>query len=244
MRIPGLVHAMRLCLFVLPLLGAAGAPVGASEDSRLYLSWHAPYGLPGATSDLTIACGDTLAEDTLYLCCDPGTDSKTFNGFSAVLYFRAALGDTLGPYWHFGQGMKGLRRIRALFDADSSAGLAAPWPSGGFGAINYDSSPGAGHLQMVFAVPPSLTGSVRYGQRYCLARLLFRRPPSAISGCGQPVCIEWTKAALAFAYGYEPEVSVGDRYASLNSPDGAVCKTYRGRAVPPVWKPKDGSLPR
>jgi hypothetical protein len=234
------LHALILAL--LTLVAGAGR-VMASEESRIFLSWHAPYGQPGATSDLTVACGDTMQEDTLYLCCDPGSDSKTFNGFEARLFFRAALGDTLGPYWSFGTGMKGLRNIRAVFQADSTDGLPSPWGAGGFGAINYDGSRGAGDLKMIFAVPPQMTGSTAFGKRYCFARLMFRRPPTRLARCHQPVCIEWSTATLAFSYGVEAQVARGERFATVNSPDGSVCSSFRGHAPPPVWKPKDGRRP-
>jgi hypothetical protein len=52
------------------------------------------------------------------------------------------------------------------------------------------------------------------------------------------VCIEWSTATLSFTYGVEVEVTRGERFATLNSPDGAVCAPFRGRKPPAVWKPK------
>src|SRR5262245_47285481 len=116
-------------------------------EARLYLTWHAPFGQPGATDQLTAACGDTTAKDTLYMCFDPGTDADHFQSFTATVYFWATAGDTLDPHWSFGEG-RDFKRLQVQFAPDSVAGAEPAWPTSAFAAAGYNSSVGSGKLRM------------------------------------------------------------------------------------------------
>ena len=215
--------------------------VRASDDTLLYLTWHAPYGTPGATTDLAAAWGDTTSEDTLYLTCDVGTDSESFNGFMATLLLHAQIGDTLAPHWRFGHGMHDLKNVRPLWSTDSIPGARVPWMGLGgkksVGAIHYDYSSGTGTLKMTFAVGAGFSKPLKFGDRYCLARLLFRRPSADEADARRPICIEWATSTLSFWFGFDPVVTRGARFVTWNSPDGQVCEPFRAPLRVRAWKP-------
>jgi hypothetical protein len=225
--------------FAAALAMSAFAPgARASDQTQFYLSWHAPFGAPGATTDLSEACGDTTREDTLCITCDVGTDAPNLDGFTSTLLFHAQIGDTLGAHWRFGRGHQDLRNVRALWSTDSTLEQLPPWKGlPGFGGLDYDYSSGTGTLRILFAVPMGRSQPIKYGDRVCLARLLIRRPPSGVPECGRPLCIEWTTGTLALLPGYEPKTTRGARFVTLNSPGGAPCEPFRGPARVRPWKP-------
>jgi len=213
----------------------------ASSESKIYLSWHAPYGAPRASSTLTVACGDTTRVDTLYMTCDIGTDSPTFLGFQAILTFHLLAGDTLGPSWDFGNETTSPRGVRAIWEADSSLVVRPPWGGvQGQGAIYYVHTRLTGSLRMGFAIPIDQALPVHFADRVLLARVLFQHP-AAGTGCDQPVCIAWDWAGLSFAAAWESEITSGDRFVSWNSPGGRVCAPFSSARAPRPWKPPGGS---
>jgi hypothetical protein len=234
----------RLALPLLVALGSWAAPALAGtetpEAARIFLSWHAPYGMPGASSNLNLAPGDTTREDTLYLTCDPGVEAPGLIATTCVLTIRAAAGDTLGPYWRFGRGTRDLRNVRVTFAADSASALLVPWKLGarGAGGVGYDYSSASGTLMVIGAVGSAWADSMRPGTRYVLARTLFRHPPAEVAGTGRPVCVEWSQAKLNLHGQRDLIIERGDRFASWNSPGCEVCRPYRGPSVPKAWKPK------
>jgi len=234
----------RLVLPLLVALGFCAAPALAGTETpgagRIFLSWHAPYGMPGASNNLSLAPGDTTREDILYLTCDPGMEAPGLIATTCVLTVRAAPGDTLGPYWGFGRGTGDPRDIRATFAPDSADALPVPWKRGaaGAGGVRYYYSRESGTLTLVGAVGSAWADSMRPGARYMLARILFRRPPAEIAGAGRPVCVEWTKAELDLLGERKLILERGDRFASWNSPACGVCGPYRGPSAPKAWKPK------
>ena len=218
-------------------LAMVASPALASSESQIYLSWHAPYGAPGATRELAAACGDTSATDTLFLSCDVGTDSPTFLGFTGMLSVHAAPGDTLGPSWRLGKDSHAPRGVSAIWVQDPDHGIVAPWgATPGFGAIYYDESREAGSLQLIFAVPANTAPPIKIGTRFVLARLVFRRPPAG-PACDRPVCIEWERATLSVMVTWDIDVSTGDRFVSWNSPGGGLCEGFGHAVRPKAWKP-------
>jgi hypothetical protein len=205
---------------------------------QLYLTWRAPYGEPGATTDLSAAWGDSTREDTLYLCCDIGTDAESFNGVTAKLLLHPAIGDTLEEHWRFGRGMDDLKGVRALWSTDSIPGARVPWKGlPHLGALHYDYTSGVGTLQMTFAIPAGLSRSFKYGDRLCIARLLFRRPPAGDLLARRPICIEWASSVLSLWFGYDPEVTSGERFVTWNAPGGGTCEPFRAPVRVRPWKP-------
>lgn len=244
----GMNRALRPLAFLLVVLGAvlwswtsqAGPSVESTNPAaRIYLSWHAPYGLPGAASNLTLAAGDTTREDTLYLTCEPATDSPMLRALTANLMVHAPAGDTLAPFWQFAKGGKEPRNVRLRSTRDSTVKLAVPWSEGdGVGAIGYDYSGADGRMAVLVAVPSTRADTIRAGTRYLLGRLLFRRPPAGLAGIGRPACIEWSRAKLALTAGRDLVIERGDRFASWNSPGCAACQRFRGPLAPKTWMPR------
>ena len=246
-RWPVVQGMKRLVLALLTVaLGPWAAPALAGDETpeaaRIFLSWHAPYGMPGASSNLNLAPGDTTREDILYLTCDPGDDAPGLVATTCVLMLRPAPGDTLGPYWRFGYGTMNLRNLRAKFAPDSATTFPVPWKrgvpgTGGVGYYYYDESGSAG-MVAIAAVGSARADSMRPGTRYVLARILFRRPSAEVAGTTRPVCIEWMKVTLNLVGERSLIIERGDRFASWNSPASEVCRPYRGPSAPKAWKPK------
>ena len=212
-----------------------------APDARLYLTWHAPFGQPGATDQIMAACGDTTAKDTLYMCFDPGRDVDHFQSLTATLYFWAAGGDTLDPHWKFGEG-RSFRRLEVQFAPGGVPGAEPAWPASTFAASGYGSTRASGKLLILAAGPAGQGWPLKGGQPYVAARLLVPRPAARSRGCDRPVCIEWSLALLGLGGGQLPEVKSGQRFVSWNSRGGKVCAPMREFAAPPPWQPKQ-SLP-
>ena len=239
MRILSVVAAAGLGLGLAVVLAAPAAR--ASSETRIHLSWHAPYGTPRATSTLTVACGDTASVDTLYMTCDVGTDAPSFLGFQAALSIHAQAGDSLGPYWLFGQESRTPSRVRAIWNADSGLIGRPPWGNvHGQGVLYYEHTRLAGSLQMAFAIPIDSALAVHLADRVVLARVLFPHPAPG-PGCAQPVCIEWAWSRLSFATAWDTEVTSGERFVSWNSPAGTACAPLRSARAPRPWKPSGGA---
>jgi len=218
---------------------AAGAETGAPEAGRLLLSWHAPYGMPGATSDLTLAPGDTTAQDTLYLTCVLAVDVPRLAAMTGLLTIHAAAGDTLAPYWQFGHE-RALPNVTVQSRPDSGTAYPVPWRKGAIGVrtATYDGSGVKGYLAVIVAVGSAYADSMRAGVPYVLTRLLFRHPAAALAGSSRPVCVEWSNAKLNPLNQPAIVIERGDRFASWNSPGCAVCGAHRGPLAPATWKPR------
>lgn len=219
---------------ILPGSGWCGAP-------RIYLSWRAPYGSPGASDTLTTACGRGGEKDTLYLTFETGEDSGGYFGTEAVLYFRAPVGDTLGPHWWFDR-----KNLEVQFVADSVPGCVMPWQSTiSMMTSFYDRSPGSGRLRLSNIRPISLPVVVRDSVPYFYARILIPRPRADVPRCDQPICVEWFIAEVCTdttATAQKFSGPGGNRFISWNSPNGEVCSSFRSLAPAtaraPAAKPK------
>ncbi len=225
----------KLCL--LPLLSSTvWFSTAWGADPQLFLSWRAPYGSPRAAESVTAACGDTATADTLYLTYLTGRDSQFFVGVEATVYFRAATGDTLGPFWQFDKGSDGLH---VEFNADSVPGCTRPWKGGtGFGGQVYDRTAGSGRLRLFNVLPIGQPVPVRDSTLYLLARFLLRHPPARLPRCDQPICIEWATGELVLDSTAVTKASRGgSRFVAWNSPKGPVCSPFRPQGPEP-WKPK------
>jgi hypothetical protein len=219
-------------------LALFAAPAAAYE-ARLYVTWKAPYGMPGAQENLTVAC-DGAGEDTLYLSFDPGRASPTMLGISGTVYFHAAEDDTLGRYWQIeDMNVKG-SPVRVVFEADSSRGFTTPFLSPGAGQGRYDYVAGSGRLRMIWAVAANAASAVEAGHVYGWARVILKHPAAGQGGCGQPMCVEWHAATLAVGASDVFDANGGPRWASINSPGAKVCGTYRSSYASRTWKPKSG----
>ncbi|HEY3216562.1 MAG TPA: hypothetical protein VGK93_08730 [Candidatus Eisenbacteria bacterium] len=216
-------------LILTATLASAGAP-------RLYLSWHAPYGAARASDTLSVTAGTEGGQDTLYLTFETGTHSEQFVGIEGTLYFRAPVGDTLGPHWRAGD-----ENIQAQFTTDSVPGCTRPWRGAQALSFNfYDYTSGSGRLRLSHVRPRTRPVTVRDSVPYLYARLLLARPPAGLPRSDQPMCIEWATAEFLMdtTGGPEPPVAAGrggHPLVSLNSRGGAVCSA--SMPEPPA-KPK------
>lgn len=210
---------MRTLLTTLLLL--CGASFARADDPRIYLSWGAANGLPGASGSLTRTCGDTTRVDTLYLSFDPGRACSTFVGMTATVWFRALDGDSLGPLWQSAGGRTLPYGMTVEFSRVAASGYPFPWSAFGIGHPAYG-KPGsnASRLRLIWAVMPENGSIVEAGKLYGLARVLMRRPAAGSPGCEQPVCVEWTEATMAYRPGDEPSVSTGVRFVGINAAGG------------------------
>jgi hypothetical protein len=208
-----------------------------ADAAQLYLSWGAPWGSRRARRSRLPACADSTAEDTLYLSFMPGRAAQRFTGFTAQLFLRATGADTLGTWWHMeSKGGANAGNLRAEWAAAPDFGWRQPFPVSGQGFALLDRTPGAVRLRMVFAVPADAAGPVAADSTYALCRIIFKhRPERRLAGCGQPVCIEWASATLAFGPKDEPRVGRGERFASYGGPQ-ALCEPFKGPRVE-AWKP-------
>lgn len=212
-----------------------------AEKALLFLTWNAPYGMRGAR-DTRPARVKAAGIDTLYLAFMPGRASDSFNGFTADLIFRAAPGDTLGPWWHMEKTGENAGALMAQFGPDASFPQRQPWKVAGQGFVKLDRTPTTAKLRMVFAVPNGEGAALKADSVYTLARVLLKHERD-LPGRTQPVCVEWGTAGLAFRLKDEPQVKRGERFVGYASRDGGVCSAYRGRIEP--WRPgKPGAKPK
>jgi hypothetical protein len=230
----GMRSILRRALVVL-LLGFLPKSAAAGEP-RMFLTWHAPYGLPGASDSLTRLPGDTTAVDTLYLSFDPGRSSSTYIGMTASVDFRGtnprALGDSLSPAWNPAAGSTPPRLMKVEFPLDPPAACPFPWQGSGFSIIGYKRSPHTGQLRLVYAMPQDAAAVVDSGRVYTFARLVLRRPAVAAWG-RQALCIEWARGSFAYSAGDEPTFDHGGhRFVSVNSPGGEICGPWREPEAP------------
>lgn len=210
---------------------------------RLYLSWGAPWGRPGATDRLRSACDDTLRVDTLWLCFDPGRNNPTYLGFIATLYVRPVEGDTLGSFWHLERGGENHRGMLAQYGPDSSFVLPQPWTTETTGTIFYDHTPSSGRIRLVCAIPRHMAGPVDSGRVYCLGRLLFRARRPDLAGCDRPACIEWGNAQLSYGRADTFTATLGERFVSWNAGAKDVCAPYRRKPAIAVETKRKGEKP-
>lgn len=264
MRRVHLPMRLRFLLVLLCLLGvpAAGHADPASSESRIFLSWHAPYGTPGATDLLQFTPGDTTREDTLYLVAEPGTDSKTTYGYKATLYFRTVGNDTLSPYWRMGESSDMGKLVKTHMQREDTLGLSpigpqvfsAPnlkvecnwdpklalptaWPRGNaISLFRCDWTRYSCRVRIGFVVPSDHLFTVEYGKRYTVGRVILRRPAADVPNAAQPICVEWGIMSTTYGTDDDRETVRGDRWVAINSRDA--CAEHIRTVTPPAWKPK------
>jgi hypothetical protein len=218
--------------------GRVADSTDAGAPGRIYLSWGAGYGLPGAAASLARACGDTTRTDTLYLSFDPGRACSTYVGMTATVWFRSLDGDSLGPIWRSPGGMSLPLGMKVEFPRDSTSAHPFPWAGYGIGFPGY-ARPGsnAGRLRLVWAVGPLDGARVEPGRLYGLARILLRRPAAGTPGCTQPVCVEWSEGTMAYRTSEEPVVSAGARFVGINAAGGEFSCSTAPPSVAPTTRP-------
>jgi len=202
--------------------------------ARLYLTWDAPWGLPRASSVKRPRSHDPRSADTLWLSMLPGRTGPGFLGFTAEVYFHAAAGDTLGPWWHLERGALNGGEISIECGPDPTIPLRQPWRYSGTVISKLDHTPSSARLRILFAVPYTDAVPVKPDSVYALCRVVLHHH-RALPGCSQPVCVEWADCELDYWLKDTPTASLGERFVSYAA-DTAVCAAFEppatGAAVP------------
>ena len=144
--------------------------------------------------------------------------------FGAELYFRAAPGDTLGPWWHMNGDGQNKGALSADFGPDGSFPQRQPWAASGFGAIRMYRTAASARVSLIFAVPHTGAVPINADSVYTLCRVMLRHH-RVLPGCSQPVCVEWASAGLGYGLKDEPTVNRGERFVSYAS-DESVCESF------------------
>jgi hypothetical protein len=208
-------------------------PARREGHPRVFLSWDAPWGMPRARDTVMVACDDTTRADTLYLTFDPGQDLAELLGIDASLTFRAAPGDSLGPFWDLSRRGVNPWNLRIEFD-EPPAGVESPWQVSGMGAPGYKLGRDSGRLDLTYFINASMAAPVAAGTRYFFARVMIRERRPYLRGCKQPVCVELNRMIVSYSGGRR-WMTTGERFVSWNSPGGHVCDTFR--LLPPEPEP-------
>jgi hypothetical protein len=230
--------ALALVAVLTPLAMPGSARAG---DPTLYLSWHAPHGMPRASDRLTTRCDDTTRVDTLWLSFDPGEDAAKFYGMFARLRFHPAEGDTLGPFWHFKTGAANQKNLAIEF-AGEDFPLAPGWVAQGMGAPSYEFNASVGTLDLIYAVREADAAPIQGGKRYAFSRVLFKHRRAGLAGCMAPTCIEWALGRLGNGQ-VDRHVTAGPRFVTWNG-SGRVCDTWRAAERPKAWTPPQNRAPK
>ena len=202
---------------------------------RLYLSWVAPAGLPGARSNLDFTCRDTNEVDTLFLSFETGRDLPRFTRMYGRLFFRPVQEDTLGAFWDYTHEGANRGHLIIQFDPDESFPCAQPWLRHGRGGVSYRLEPQLGWLELAFAVRPGDAAPISGRTRYCFARVIFDQRWCHLSGVRQPVCIEWEEARYSGGGRLFSMTGGPERFVAANSAGGKVCAARRRSQKPKVW---------
>ena len=227
----------------MPAVPPVPASAPAASEPRVFLTANAPYGQPGASDRLDVACGDSTKLDTLYMVFEPGRDAEHFNGLSATVYFWPSGRDSLGPHWNFGAGTD-FKRLEVEFAPGGIPGMEVAWDGSGVSGAGYRSTKAAGRLSLLAASPAGQGPPVKAGTLYGVARILVPRPLRRSGECGRAMCIEWAETSLAFKVGELVQVTRGQRFVTWNSPDGKACGPMREIGAPQPWKPGSGGTRR
>jgi hypothetical protein len=221
------------------LAALAPGPRAGATGPALYLTWHAPYGMPGASDTLALACGDTARVDTLYLSFEVPRPMPPLASLRGVLYFHPQPGDTLRNFWFFKSGWANGGNMLIDFDPYPGQPCAAPWVVDGEPVVTYDHRSGRGRLDLSYTVPAAAARGLEPGVRYCCAhvRIFHRRPE--LEGCTQRVCVEWGGARLGFATGRQLDIPVGgSRFVGWNADPGRFWPVPRGLPLTRPWLPR------
>ena len=227
----------RILALALALVVLAASRTARADEPQIYLSWHAPWGQPGATDTLSAAC-DSSRSDTLWLSFDSGKPSPTFIGFNGTLIFHPPVGDTLSGWWLRDLGKPAPPQMTVAFPPRPDVPYPQPFRTIGAGGTMWDTSKSQHRLRFIYAIPYPATAALARGV-YVAARVIIRRPPAGDPACGEPLCIEWAQAEISYDVGTERAFARSGAHAlvSLNSPDGAVAVPYR-TATRRSWQPK------
>ena len=214
-------------------------PAARAEETEIFLTWHAPWGYPGATDTLSADC-DTTGADTLWIAFKPGKAHPSFIAEEATLLFHPTPGETLSGWWYEVATDLSSPRLRLQFHPNPGLGYPQPFKSNGVGASRWDRVGASARLRLVYAVPYT-EGAAIESRLLALGRIIVRQPLPTATACRQPVCIELADSRLAYYVGtdFEKLREGPHRFVSLNSPGGAIALSFRRTARLKPWRPKE-----
>ncbi len=216
-----------------------------ADMARLYLTWDAPQGMPRAARVRRPRAHDPGATDTLWLSFLPGRPGPGFLGFTADLYFRAAAGDTLGPWWHLEHGAVNRGELSIECGPDSTFPQRQPWDTGGYATSKLDRTSASARLEILFAIPYTQSRPVSADSLYTLCRVILHHHRD-LPGCSQPVCVEWGSCELDYWLRDTPTANRGERFVAYAS-ELPVCEPYASAvdtaSVAPAAKPRSPRSP-
>lgn len=215
-------------LFLLPTHSGA-----QTSPARFFLSWNAPHGHSRARDQITVACGDSAARDTLYVCFDPGRDSTLTIGVDAEIRLWPSGADTLDRHWWF-ESRSNPAHLFADFNVADFAG-GPIWTGAGAGGVRTVSRRDTAFIRMVWAVRERDAAMVYGGNTYVFARLIVPRPRNT-DLCARPLCFELNHASIGKGPRNTEVVRAGQRWASWNPGSSAPCapRVRQARVVP--WR--------
>jgi hypothetical protein len=208
------------------------------------MAWHRCAGEAGAARDIAMRAGEPGRRDTLVVSWDPG--GVVWDDFIAVyggINFYDAAGDSLLPFWNFGN--RGTNRRGVLINLEAPADTArcpSVWRSHTEGGTQYDYYGQHGRLRYTFYVPMSQAYPLHGGRRHHVANVvLSHQLVDSLAGAQRPIVLELAFFNGYFGTSYEKEyTSSPDRYLTINDPTGEHLRRFleRGRgARPKTWKP-------
>jgi hypothetical protein len=228
-----------VCCAVFAVASFLGSSAQAAQP-RLFLTWHAPFGKPGASDTLVVGAGTEDREDTLYLSFEFPTPTPEIVSMSGLLYFHPRAGDTLGSFWSFKSGQENAGSLLVDFAPFPSPACHSPWPDHGTYGVTYDRTEGPGRLTLNNTMD-ELTESMGLdpAMPYCYARVRIRHQRPQLGGRLQPVCLDWASAKIRFATGREIVIRGGsERIAGWNSGRNSECGASNAGSRPAPWTPK------
>ncbi|HTM57721.1 MAG TPA: hypothetical protein VL123_04840, partial [Candidatus Udaeobacter sp.] len=195
---------------------------------------------PRATDTLTFV-GDTTKTDTLWLSFRPLQSHASFIAFEATLLFRPALGESLSTWW-YEVGPEGVPpHMTMRFEPKPGLGYPQPFAMNGAGGWRWDRLRKDARLRLVYAVP-YMDGRSVDSTQYVAGCIIVRHPPAKTPASHEPVCVEWVDSRLSWYVGSDVEVvreGGGNRFVSVNSPQGEITLPYRRATRVPAWRLKD-----
>lgn len=214
-----------------PAARADSVPVPAvatgAQVPIVHLSWHAPFGFPGASKESPASCDDSTGVDTLFISFEPTADDSSFSGLAGELDIYAQGSDTLGSFWDVGGAGANPGGIVVQWAPHADFPGEAPFDRGGMAAVKYERTSVTGRLRFFNVVPAGTGLPVKAHHRYTLGAVFIKPAHRGLTGCGQPVCLELGMAD--FVFNGKPDVY--EHGSEMASRAGASCAR---RA--PVWR--------
>lgn len=211
--------------FLAALLWSGSAQAAPDNRPELFLTWNAPYGKPGAKTELDRACGDSTGADTLYMSFRLKDPEPVFSGLTGIVFFHAQLAESLATPWTTDSQKPPFLQVE--FAQDTSGFFNGAWPTRGFGDWRYYPEPTRGIVRMLYAVPSIHSQPIVADRVFCFARIIVSRAMG--DACEDALCVEWMESKFSFSINDRDALGLEGRtnFVTVNSPAGLACAKYR-----------------